>query len=110
MVDRDSSDQSGRDAYWKSSGFRGNVGDPPDVILARIDERTLALQKDQESIVKEIETLNRQIYDRYVTKDLFDTLNDKVLVIQKIVFGIFGVIGIAVVGAMFKLLFPGHTS
>lgn len=77
------------------------AGDTPDVVLARIDERTKNLDRD----VTEIKTL---VKEHYVTADQFKNLKDKVDLHQKILFTVIGLLCLSVLGAMFKLvIMPG---
>lgn len=69
----------------------------PDVVLARIDERTRRIEED----IKKIET-------HYVTAEQFKGLKEKVELHQKILFGVISLLCLTVLGAMIKLVMLPH--
>jgi len=72
-------------------------GEAPDVILARIDERTKNLQND-------VQDIQRQLNSQYVTAEAFRNLADKVGLHQKIIFGLAGVMCMSVIAALLSLV------
>lgn len=69
----------------------------PEVILARIDERTKALQGDVQKIQAKLES-------SYVTNEAFDNLREKVTLHQKIILSISAIICTSVLAALVSLV------
>lgn len=75
-----------------------DVSDPKlAAVLARIDERT----KNTEQDVREIKS---NLEGKFVTKESFSALQEKVALLQRIVFGLIGLIVVAVFGAILRLV------
>lgn len=71
--------------------------DSPAVLLARIDERLKSMQGDVDEIKKELGA-------KYVTLEAFNNLREQVTLLRNIIFGLFAIIGIAVIGAIMRLI------
>lgn len=76
-------------------------GETPDVVLARIDERTRRTEEDIKEIKQDVKT-------HYVSAEQFKSLKDKVDLHQKILFTVIGLICLTVLGALIKLVMLPH--
>lgn len=80
-------------------------GDTPDVVMARIDERTKNTQEKVGELKRAVDDLEKSVNTNYVSQEAFKALVARVDLLQKIIFGVIGIVGITIVGALLKLVF-----
>src|SRR5688572_1910494 len=69
----------------------------PAVLLARIDERL-------KTVLEDMIEIKRDLGSKYVTQEAFKNLTEQVALLRKIIFGLFGVIGLTVLAAIMRLI------
>lgn len=72
--------------------------------LARIDERTLNIQRDVNALQRDVKQLRDDVGADYVSREEFRNLKNNVALHQRILFSTIGLICMTVIGAILMLV------